>query len=381
MDSNKTLEDRVYFMNLDIIRFIAAYMIVIFHAFYGWHANWGFPKFLTHENGQLTWIGKFVETAIHNFSFGVDVFFLVSGFLITFLLLKEKEQNGKIAIGKFYVRRVLRIWPLYFLILSFGPLLFWWLGEPEPKNYLPHLFFAGNFEVIQNGFSSSAVNHLWSICIEEHFYFVCPLLIAFIPKKRIPLVLWTIIFISFCFRGIIVGTENYWMNMYLNSLSRMDILAIGCLAAYYFFNNKLLFNYSKSTLLVICVLFFLLFINEVYVYWDNFFLATAKKYTFILLVGLIIGNLLFNKAVVIMPKKKGVFHYLGKVSYGIYMFNPIVVAIFIKHFHLFNLKNGFLYFIGIQILLLILVVISFELVEKQFLKLKDKFAVVRSRIY
>lgn len=381
MDRQDTQQQQVYFMNLDIIRFIAAYMIVIFHIFYGWQANWGNPKFLTHDNGQFTWLGKFIENAIHNMSFGVDIFFLISGFLITYLLIREKEQSGKIAIGKFYMRRVLRIWPLYFLTLACAPLLAWWVGEAQPKNYLPHLLFVGNFEIIYNGFSSAAVNHLWSICIEEHFYLFCPLIVAFVPNKKLPLAFWFIIFISFCFRGILVGTEKYWMNMYMNTLSRMDVLAIGCLSAWYFYHGKLNFNQSKTTLLIVSTFFMLLFVNDVYVYWDSFFLATTKKYTFVLVAGFIIGNLLFNENIMLLPEKKGLWHYFGKVSYGIYMFNPIAVALFVKLFHAKGLYDGITFFVGINLLLIVLVVVSFELYEKQFLKLKDKFAIVKTRNY
>lgn len=373
--------DRIYFMNLDVIRFIAAYMIVVFHMFYGWQANWGFPKFMTNDKGELFYWAKFVENAIHNFSFGVDIFFLLSGFLITYLLLAEKQKSNEINIKKFYVRRLLRIWPLYYLTLACAPLLAYFFNEPMPQNFIPHVFFVGNFEAISNGFSSAATNHLWSICIEEHFYLVCPLLVAFIPEKRMPLAFWSIIFISFCYRGIIVGTDNYWMNMYLNTISRMDVLAIGCLAGWYYFKGQLQFNHSKWLLAVLSVFFVLLFTNEVYVYWDNFFLATSKKYLYVGIAGLLMGNLLFNTEIKFMPEKKGIWHYFGKVSYGIYMFNPIAVAVFVKLFHVNGWHDGLTFFFGIHVLLLVLVIASYELYEKWFLKWKDKFAVVKTRTF
>jgi peptidoglycan/LPS O-acetylase OafA/YrhL len=379
MEHRHEQQQRVYFMNLDIIRFIAAYMIVIFHIFYGWQANWGFPKFMSRDNIELTYWGKFLENAIHNFSFGVDIFFLVSGFLITYLLLSEKEKAGSIDIKKFYIRRLLRIWPLYYLTLAFVPLLHYLFQEGVPKNMWMHLAYLGNFELIKNGFSSAAANHLWSICIEEHFYLVCPLLVAFIPVHRLPLAFWTIIFISFCYRGIIVGTDNYWMNMYLNTISRMDVLAIGCLAGYYFFKKQLHFNHSKWLLVALSLIFVLLFSNEVYVYWDNFFLATSKKYIYVGIIGILIGNMLFNTDLKFMPDKKGIWHYFGKVSYGIYMFNPIAVAVFVKLFHIKGWHDGFTFFFGIHALLFILVIGSYELYEKWFLKWKDKFAVVKTR--
>ena len=356
-------------------------MIVVFHMFYGWQANWGFPPFMLGQDGELRYWAKFVETAIHNFSFGVDIFFLVSGFLITYLLLFEKEKSATIDVKKFYMRRLLRIWPLYFLTVAFGPLLTYLFNEPAPGSYFMHLVFLGNFELIQNGMSSSALNHLWSICIEEHFYLVCPLLVAFIPTRWLTATFLTIILISFAYRGIISGTENYWMNMYMNTIARMDVLAIGCLAGLLYWKGVLKFELARPVLGILGLLFLLLFINEVYVYWDNYFLATFKKYPYVLLAGVFIGNLLFNKNMRLMPQKQNFLHYLGKVSYGIYMFNPIVIAVFIKLFHQYQTHNGWLYFFGVNLCVLLVVVISFELFEKRFLSLKEKFAVVKSRKY
>jgi len=374
-------QERIYFLNLDIVRFWAAYMVVLFHIFYGWQANWGFPKFMVDSSGNLHYWAKFVENAIHNLSFGVDIFFLLSGFLITYLLLAEKQKTEGISIYRFYMRRLLRIWPLYFLTLSLAPLLAYFFQEPMPVNFLPHLFFVGNFEIITNGFSSAATNHLWSICIEEHFYFVFPLLFIFIPQRLLPPTLWAVIFIGFCYRGLIVGTEGYWMKMYLNTLSRMDVLAIGCLAGYYFYHGHLTFKHSKWLLTALLAFFILLFSNDVYVYWDNYFLAAAKKFVYVGIAGILIGNLLFNPNIKFMPQKKGIWHYLGKVSYGIYMFNPIAVGVFVKLFHLKGWHDGITFFIGVNLLVLILVVFSFEFFEKPFLKLKERFSVVKTRNY
>src|SRR6478736_453577 len=107
-------EDKIkvsYFNKIDVIRFLAAMMIVVYHTYNGWRVNWGYPKLMT-VNGDaqhLTQVGKWVDMFIVNCGgFGVDIFFLISGFLITYLLLKEKEAFGKIDFFKCYVRRSLR---------------------------------------------------------------------------------------------------------------------------------------------------------------------------------------------------------------------------------------------------------------------------------
>src|SRR4051812_44139823 len=124
--SNSTNPQRIYFGNLDVLRFIAAYMIVLLHCFFGWKAHFGHPDFIAKTSPQV--LGK-LENIFNNFSFGVDIFFIISGFLITYLLLAEKETTGKVDVIKFYIRRAFRIWPLYFLILLIGPLLSYFYNE------------------------------------------------------------------------------------------------------------------------------------------------------------------------------------------------------------------------------------------------------------
>src|SRR4051812_13587616 len=107
---NDTNTQRIYFRNLDILRFVAAYMIVVLHCYFGWKVRFGNPAFLTSSlsNSGLDRL----ELIMHNLSFGVDIFFLISGFLITYLLLSEKEKTGQVDVLKFYIRRAYRIWPL-----------------------------------------------------------------------------------------------------------------------------------------------------------------------------------------------------------------------------------------------------------------------------
>ena len=101
--------EKIFFKNLDSIRFIAALMVFIGHAISPSY------QYLPIKN---TFWEKLLNTA-SNAGTGVSMFFVLSGFLITYLLISEYELNRKISIQKFYMRRVLRIWPLYFLIVAF----------------------------------------------------------------------------------------------------------------------------------------------------------------------------------------------------------------------------------------------------------------------
>ncbi len=123
--------------------------------------------------------------------FGVPVFFLLSAFLITELLLRERDATGRIHVGAFYIRRILRIWPLYFaaffglaLLNHFVP----GVGTSEPLACLAFTFFAGNWYILHHGWIAGSVDPLWSISVEEQFYIAIPLLAARAGRRAVAMV-------------------------------------------------------------------------------------------------------------------------------------------------------------------------------------------------
>jgi len=160
-----TESKKIYFQHLDVIRFIAAFMVVILHSHEAW-SIW-FWK----DGSPIEASVPFIDKLLKNLGFGVDIFFLISGFLITYILLEEKKRTNKINIFKFMMRRSLRIWPLYFLIIAIAPFLVSWLGKPSPE-YWYNIFFINNFRTIETTWWVYPFPHFWSICIEEHFYLV-----------------------------------------------------------------------------------------------------------------------------------------------------------------------------------------------------------------
>src|SRR5436190_17594575 len=94
------------FDNLDIVRFVLAYLLIIFHTYFGWKENFGSPAFVLNEAGNsFSRMGEFIERFIHNISLSGDIFFLISAFLTTILLLREQDSNGDIRIRSFYLKR------------------------------------------------------------------------------------------------------------------------------------------------------------------------------------------------------------------------------------------------------------------------------------
>jgi peptidoglycan/LPS O-acetylase OafA/YrhL len=194
----QSTEPRIHFFNLDILRFIAVFMVVFFHgylAYTGWFG--GSPTPPSANTPPL--ISSLIHSLIYNGDLGVDLFFLISGFLITYLLLKEREISGKISIRNFYIRRTLRIWPLYFLIIALTPAIVS-LSDAKAPEYWWTICFATNFQTISGTPDLFPFAHFWSVCVEEHFYLIWPLLILFIPPKKLPLSFATLILLSISFR-------------------------------------------------------------------------------------------------------------------------------------------------------------------------------------
>ena len=121
-------------------------------------------------------------------SYGVSVFFLLSAYLITELLLREKDVKGTVSLQRFYLRRILRIWPLYFGFLALSV----WVGHlvHRPETYVSiiglagALFLVGNL-AIAHGFSLGIAGVLWSISVEEQFYLIWPFLVRIITRQRV----------------------------------------------------------------------------------------------------------------------------------------------------------------------------------------------------
>ena len=157
---------RIHFENLDALRFLAALSVILFH--FSRDIRGFFPGI---ENKAIYEpFDKLMQKGL----LGVNFFFVLSGFLITYLILHEKQEKGYFSLGKFLLRRTLRIWPLYFIIVLIGFVLFPMLinGYYTEHNPWMYLGFLANFDEIIHG-ANDPINFLtapWSVAVEEQFY-------------------------------------------------------------------------------------------------------------------------------------------------------------------------------------------------------------------
>lgn len=184
------LNNKIYFPNLNGIRFIAAFLVIIHHIeqiknLFGLESKW--------TNPAINLIGPL----------GVILFFVLSGFLITYLLLVEEKEMKGISIKSFYIRRILRIWPLYYLIIVLSFFLIPQISFLNLTGWSDHIyddfflklvlfvFFLPNLALVL--FPPVAyASQTWSVGVEEQFYLIWPILIKNVKNKK--RLLYTIIF-------------------------------------------------------------------------------------------------------------------------------------------------------------------------------------------
>src|SRR4051794_14769603 len=168
-------------------------------------------------------------------AFGVPVFFLLSSFLIVELLLRERQQTGDIHIESFYVRRILRIWPLYFAVFYGLVALGHFLPDIGPKTYgswIAFSFFAGNWYIMRHGWIAGAVDPLWSIAVEEQFYIAVPLLSRIGGRRLLAAISVILLAISYATdvhyaRLVYSGESGQWVNSWF----QFQFFAAGALLA------------------------------------------------------------------------------------------------------------------------------------------------------
>ena len=376
-ESKITMEkQKIYFPNLNGLRFIAAFLVIIHHIEQ-------FKSIYSIENywGEIPFIGIIGKL-------GVVLFFVLSGFLITYLLLTEEHSFKKISIRKFYVRRMLRIWPLYFLIiiLAFFVLpnisIFTLPGFGKDviySNLLLKLFlyaiFFPNLVLSLLGIVPYA-SHTWSIGTEEQYYLVWPIILKYFKKYRMILMLFIIF--SYLAFGKMLSTHYSDILPYKNVIKafwssfNIDCMAIGGIFAILLFQKnkflKLIQNNTVFYLTITLVIFLMLKgIHIPYIHYEFYSV----------LFGIIILNFASNDKIKISLENR-LFNYLGNISYGLYMYHPIGIVLAIAISISIGLTTNWLIYPLSFTLTIIIAGLSYKYFESFFLKFKDKFSIVLS---
>ncbi|MEL6496227.1 MAG: acyltransferase [Cyanobacteria bacterium J06623_7] len=386
--SSSQQQSRVYFPGLNSLRAIAALLVIVCHieqlkTIYGYDNI--FDNMFINQSGV----------------FSVTFFFCLSGFLITYLLLVERERTQTIDIKKFYVRRVLRIWPLYYflglLCLVFLPHLeslqvpIWQKGLET--NYWAHVFsyitFLPNLAIAFIGMIPHA-NQVWSIGVEEQFYLIWPLLFRYtrniwqatlgVIGIYLTVKLATVLLIAGYGGnpGIVNQLERFYRLLQIN---RIDCMAIGAIGAgiLYYDRQRLRPVYTSWAQ------YMLYTAAGLFVIWGGFrggWLEPLNQEIFAVMSALMILNVATNPQTIVKLQNRAL-DYLGRISYGIYMFHCLCIAIAYLVEEWTNLSPSMLianvivypFVFGLTILL---ATISYRWLEKPFMKQKHRFTTVPS---
>ncbi len=373
-----------YFPGLNGLRFMAALFVFLHHV--EQHKFW--------LNIPNLWGVALIDNIGHQARI---IFFVLSGFLITYLFLKEKRKTGKINWWKFQTRRALRLWPVYYLMVIISIFV------------LPHLINIGNFNSLleQNFWKQFAIymllfpniarllppvmgaNQFWSVGVQEQFYWLWPLVVRYFSKWLVPfLVIFIgakvgieILLVQFV-DGQMVGTEMHTTAMQILKMWQLllfEQMAVGALGAYWVFHEKqrileIIFNWKTLTIAAV-VFVATLFTHTHFVGYTSFQGAIAL---------ILILNISLNDKFPITLENK-VLNYLGNLSFGMYAYHTAIIAIVVSVLTnntslaseqpvVFNL----LLYVGTFGLTLLVSALSYKYLEGYFLDIKKKFRIVKN---
>src|SRR2546422_1667367 len=219
------LEERFYFPELDSIRFF------LFWGVWGYHALPRQESAYTEHHVPAA-LASFITSIIKAGMASLDVFFILSAFLITELLLREKEFRGVPDLKAFYIRRLLRIWPLYFFMIALaGFLSIFDRSQTLGWAYaLSFLLFAGNWIMVFRGFPhAQIIGPLWSVSFEEQFYLVWPFVVRRASKRTLCYIAVGLLIVAALARLILLVKHTGGETIWYNSFARLDSIASGIL--------------------------------------------------------------------------------------------------------------------------------------------------------
>jgi peptidoglycan/LPS O-acetylase OafA/YrhL len=379
----KLAGSRFYRPELDILRF-SAFIAVFLH-----HALPGFE--LSHHQTPVALFLRFEMSLKEAGAFGVCLFLLLSAYLITELLERERQAMGHVHVRSFYARRILRIWPLYFAFL-FGAVL---LGtvvhsyRVEPARIGAFLLLAGNWYVASTGCGGSPIAPLWSISVEEQFYVLWP----WIARGGRRCVLWlSLIFLAISWVTLFELSHSLHANraIWVNSFVQFQFFALGALLSVGLrgrvpdFKPMVRFAFIMTGLLLWLIVAGILRIKD-----DSLKVTALPLMVGYALVALGCVFLFLGFLGARLPFSSSLI-YLGKISYGLYVFHMLAIDfawnVFAPRVHIGATAAAWevvLRLVNIQIaamlITILLAALSYRFLERPFLRMKGHFTLVRSR--
>ncbi|WP_396627719.1 acyltransferase family protein [Luteitalea sp.] len=361
-------QERFYLPELDTLRFVAFLTVFLHHSL-----NDPVSRYV--DAGLPQSAASMIVAVLRAGMFGVDLFFLLSSFLITSLLVREYRGTGTIDVKGFWIRRSLRIWPLYFAFVGLAgfvlPRMFHFVAPPEKGHVLGLLTFTHNWAIaFSDAGRGSPTLVLWSVSLEEQFYFTWPLLIVLAGIQRLRHIAIGMILIAVVGRIFAIASEASWYMLWTATPLRMEPIAVGALVALI---SDRLPAFGGGARLAMIVAGFSIPVACMSLGHDTHW-GWALILPLVTIGCLFVFLAIYGSACRLLTWTPLV--YLGKISYGLYVFHALAIQ-FSPRLAIPGLPFGRT--ISAFLLTVILAALSYQFLERPFLRLKDRFAHVPSR--
>jgi len=349
-----------HIIQLDGIRFFAVLMVMI--------AHWA----------QWQWTNPILINI--PFVHGVTLFFVLSGFLITRILITNRDKyqskglSQSVLIKNFYIRRFFRIFPIYYLLIF----LLFAIDYKNTRELFPWLitYTSNIYQSVHNTYVGD-FNHFWSLAVEEQFYMFWPLVILFIKPNKTYLTIVGTIILAMLVRTHLYFNVGKWMATAYFTLSCMHALGIGALLAYVtIYKNRITDEISRPIYLYASAVIYigLLAINSYYnIGWYK---EIFDELLFSIVAALIILRAStngFTFALKYLLENKFVT-YSGKISYGLYVYHLFIPTLFyfISPRLGISISNKYTAFVAFYFLTFLVAHLSWKIIENPINKIKEK---------
>jgi peptidoglycan/LPS O-acetylase OafA/YrhL len=366
--------ERFYRPELDALRFFAFLGVFIFHAA---------PRTLDFYSsaGAPQWLATLLISTFGAGAYGVDLFFALSAYLITSLLLRERAATGALDLLGFYLRRILRIWPLYLAFVAFAAIAAAIIPEQHlPLRYvLGYSLLAGNWVYVFYGLPASFAIPLWTVSIEEQFYLAWPLALRKASVKTMAAIAVGLLAIGNAWRVWLAVSAATIERIEYNTFTRLDPIALGILIA--LIGDKLPRFSRRQRWAMLCggvaiwIATYGFSVSSDPPKFTTWRLALGHPLTALASAAVLLSVLGSQHAFL----RNRVLLYLGKISYGLYVLHEFA------HFCASRLVRASTpmtvvpqSIVGLAVTVL-LAAASYRWLESPFLRLKERFAHVQSR--
>lgn len=368
---NKDSHKIKYFKELNALRFIGFVGIFFGHVFF---------------SNDIEIVNSKIYSTLYSYGkilgfISIDSFFVLSSFLITWKGLEELKVTKKFQFKNFLIRRSLRIWPLYFLVILLGFLIefmksYYTQDISSLPSFWSFILFILNFDIIKNGYEFLFfMVFMWSISVEEQFYIFWALVLKWFQNHLLKISL-LIILISIIFRIFFIDDS---LNLNFHTVSALGNFGVGALAAIAAFNNSILItkirDFSKTQIVIIYLISLIIFIAIPSLQNHDLFIVIQRVLFSFVFAFIILEQTYCQQSIFKLSRIK-YFNFFGKISYGLYCYHGIMITIVLKFSDYFSKSLFTSIFIFPTLIFcgtLLFSHLSYKFFESKILKLKTKY--------